>query len=86
MSLSLSLSLERHQLFQPAWPQILHIYYRVAEMLIFDFLERILILTFLPAAISQRLRNYSSGCCSFPFVSFPLQKKFKRKKILPHWE
>ena len=29
------------------------------------------LLALLSAAIGQRPRNYSSCCCSFPFVSFP---------------
>ena len=43
---------------------------------------------FLSAAIGQRPRNYLSCfcCCCSPFGSFPLYKKFKRKKFLPFWE
>ena len=36
-------------------------------------------LDFLSAALGQRPRNYSSCCCSFQFVSFPLWKIWKWK-------
>ena len=41
---------------------------------------------FLSAAIGQKPRNYSRCCCcSFPFVSFLLQKKLKWKKFCLSW-